>query len=515
MTRWVMVADLVRCVGCQTCTAACRHANATSPAVQWRKVLDIETGTYPNVSRTFVPVGCQHCADPPCLDVCPSTATRQREDGIVTIDYDLCIGCSYCAVACPYQARFKVDAPRFAYGKSRMQNETIREDKRRLGVAQKCTFCIDRIDAGLAEGLVPGADPLATPACVNACIADALHFGDLDDPSSEVSKLLAERAHFRMHDELATNPGFYYLDNRRGQHNGAGLATAAISLGSRSKGVAPWPQTQWDWRAAANFIFGGAGAGLFVFAALFVVADRPFAMLGSLAVALVALGLFTVWLEIGRPWRMVNVMFHPQRSWMTRESMVAVAFFVLALPSLWFSSAVLAVAAGIFAIAFLYSQARILRSAKGIPAWRLPQIVPLIVSSGLAEGSGLCLAAAALLPLSSAALMYIAGALLVLIVIRQSAWQSYHRCLAAAAAPARTLEIVQVSSWWVMLFGLVAPASLVLAANLIPSLTAPLYVLAGFFACGAGSALKFVLVTRAALNQGFALRSAQVPNGSG
>ena len=84
MTRWAMVADLERCVGCQTCTAACRHANATSPAVQWRKVLDIEAGTYPNVSRIFVPVGCQHCADPPCMHVCPTTATRQRADGIVT-----------------------------------------------------------------------------------------------------------------------------------------------------------------------------------------------------------------------------------------------------------------------------------------------------------------------------------------------------------------------------------------------------------------------------------------------
>ena len=108
MTRWAMVADLERCVGCQTCTAACRHANATSPAVQWRKVLDIEAGSFPNVNRTFVPVGCQHCADPPCMHVCPSTATRKRPDGIVTIDYDICIGCAYCDVACPYQARFKV-----------------------------------------------------------------------------------------------------------------------------------------------------------------------------------------------------------------------------------------------------------------------------------------------------------------------------------------------------------------------------------------------------------------------
>ena len=119
MTRWAMVADLRRCVGCQTCTAACKQANATPPGVQWRRVVDMEVGEYPQVKRAFVPVGCMHCEDPPCMHVCPSTATRKRADGIVTIDYDLCIGCAYCAVACPYQARFKIDAPKFAYGKDR------------------------------------------------------------------------------------------------------------------------------------------------------------------------------------------------------------------------------------------------------------------------------------------------------------------------------------------------------------------------------------------------------------
>lgn len=210
MTRYVMVADLRRCVGCQTCTAACKLTNATPPGVQWRKVLDIESGEFPNVERTFMPVGCQHCADPPCLDVCPSTATRKRDDGIVTIDYDICIGCAYCAVACPYQARYKVDEPLFAYGAA-TASETQGFDDARLGVAQKCTFCVDRIDAGKALGLTPGVDPDASPACANACIADALSFGDIEDPDSNVSKLLTENTWFQMHEELGTNPGFYYL----------------------------------------------------------------------------------------------------------------------------------------------------------------------------------------------------------------------------------------------------------------------------------------------------------------
>jgi phenylacetyl-CoA:acceptor oxidoreductase subunit 1 len=178
--------------------------------VQWRRVLDMEFGEYPDVHRAFVPVGCQHCDDPPCMHVCPSKATKKRADGIVTIDYDLCIGCGYCAVACPYQARYKTDKALFAYGEP-TQSEAKRHDSARLAVATKCTFCVDRIDAGVEKGLTPGIDPEATPACVNACIASALVFGDLDDPQSNVSELLDEHQHFRMHEELGTGPGFYYV----------------------------------------------------------------------------------------------------------------------------------------------------------------------------------------------------------------------------------------------------------------------------------------------------------------
>jgi len=213
MTRWAMVIDLRRCVGCQTCTAACRHANATPPGVQWRRVLDMEVGEYPNVKRAFVPVGCMHCDDPPCMEVCPSTATKKRADGIVTVDYDLCIGCAYCALACPYQARYRTDRAQFAYGEATPPEE-MRLDPARLGVATKCTFCVERIDAGTAAGKTPGVDPDATPACVNSCISQALQFGDIDDPESNVSRLLASHQHFRMHEELGTGPGVFYLWDR-------------------------------------------------------------------------------------------------------------------------------------------------------------------------------------------------------------------------------------------------------------------------------------------------------------
>ncbi|MDP6351491.1 MAG: 4Fe-4S dicluster domain-containing protein [Alphaproteobacteria bacterium] len=211
MTRYVMVADLRRCVGCQTCTAACKGANATPPGVQWRQVLDMEVGTFPDVRRVFVPVGCMHCGEPPCMEVCPTTATGQRDDGLVTIDYDLCIGCGYCAVACPYQARHISHRAAFAYGDQAMAPEVARFDEARVAVATKCTFCVDRVDKAKENGLVPGVDQEVTPVCVNSCIAGALHFGDRDDPDSAVSSLLAENATFRMHEDLGTDPGFHYV----------------------------------------------------------------------------------------------------------------------------------------------------------------------------------------------------------------------------------------------------------------------------------------------------------------
>ncbi len=213
MTRWAMVADLRRCVGCQTCTAACKVTNATLPGVQWRRVLDMEFGEYPDVRRVFVPVGCQHCDEPPCVEACPSTATKKRADGIVTMDYALCIGCAYCAVSCPYQARYRTSHAVYAYGEA-IESEELMHEEGRMAVATKCTFCVERIDEGLARRLIPGVDPEATPACVNACIAKAMTFGDLDDPQSNVSKLLEQTQHFRMHEDLGTGPGFYYLWDR-------------------------------------------------------------------------------------------------------------------------------------------------------------------------------------------------------------------------------------------------------------------------------------------------------------
>jgi phenylacetate-CoA ligase len=503
MTRWAMVADLERCVGCQTCTAACRHTNATAPAVQWRRVLDIETGTYPSVSRTFVPVGCQHCADPPCMHVCPTGATGKRADGIVTIDYDLCIGCAYCDVACPYQARFKLDGPRFAFGSAATSNEIEREDPRRLGVAQKCTFCSDRIDFGLANGLTPGIDPRATPACVNACIASALHFGDLDDEQSNVSRLLEEQRPLLMHQQLATAPGFFYVDG--GRHAPAPNA-AALADRLRDKGIAPAHQQHWDWKAAGNFVCGGAGAGLFLSTAL--AGGGAFQPLGALALAIIAVGLFLLLFKIGRPLRALYVLRQPQRSWMAREAWIAGALFPLGALAVWSEAPALMVPAAMAAALFLLSQAMILREAKGIPAWRTPRVVPLIVATGLAEGAGLLLAATALLspaaPVARAAAVAAAG----LALVRAWLWVRYLDALRLGDAPVRALGVLSAFGPWLSLAGSVLPIVLIVGGFALAAAAPYLFALAGVVILVSGSALKLVLVTRAGFNQGFALPQA-------
>jgi phenylacetyl-CoA:acceptor oxidoreductase subunit 1 len=211
MTRYAMLIDLRRCVGCQTCAAACKVANATPPGVQWRRVLDLENGEFPDVRRSFIPVACMHCANPPCESVCPTTATKKRADGLVTIDYELCIGCANCVMACPYDARSITHEVRFAYGDDPMPSEAARFDPARTSVATKCTFCKDRLDLAARTGKLPGRDPEVTPACVNACISGAMSFGDLDDPDSNIANLLARTEHFRMHEELGTEPSVYYI----------------------------------------------------------------------------------------------------------------------------------------------------------------------------------------------------------------------------------------------------------------------------------------------------------------
>ncbi len=520
MTRWVLVADLRVCVGCQTCTASCKQANATSPDVQWRRVLDFETGNFPDVGRVFVPVGCMHCEQPPCMDVCPSTATGQRDDGIVTIDYDLCIGCAYCAVACPYQARYRVGTPLPAYGKDgKMRVEEYREDPARIGVAQKCTFCSDKIDDGLAAGLTPGIDPAATPACVNSCISGALHFGDRNDPDSNVSSLLRENRHFRMHEQMTTEPGIYYLwekatGKREEEQDNDVDPQKAVSRGvGGAGGAAPWLQQHWDWRVTGNFIGGGTGSGLMAAAAISSLFGASVTFSAMLSLVFVLAGLTMVWTELGRPFRSMNVIFHPQTSWMSREALLAGPLCVAVVAAAWLDSSVLAQLAALTGLGFLYCQARMLHGGKGIPIWRENTSVALIVCTGLVEGAGLmALVSAYLYPFITPG---VAGVMLGLIVVRLWIWRGYRRNL-VANAPGKAIAVLERFDTPFTVIGMVVPLVLVVAGLMLPEISHILYPLAGINALLSGWLLKYVIINRAAFNQGYAIeRSPERSAGSG
>jgi phenylacetyl-CoA:acceptor oxidoreductase subunit 1 len=208
--RWGMVIDVRRCVGCQTCTIACMQEHALPPGTAWRFVADCEVGEYPDVRRLFLPMQCMHCASPPCVPVCPTGASRQRDDGIVWVEYAACVGCGYCAVACPYHARHLVHEAN-GYFAAPTPAEAARAHPDRHGVMTKCTFCKERVDAGRAHGLVPGIDPDATPMCAVACIAGAIVFGDLDDAASPAARLLAEGRAVPLLPECGTQPSVYYI----------------------------------------------------------------------------------------------------------------------------------------------------------------------------------------------------------------------------------------------------------------------------------------------------------------
>ena len=505
MTTWAIVADLNRCVGCQTCTSACKHANATAPGVQWRKVLDFETGEYPKVSRAFVPVGCMHCEQPSCLDICPTTATRKREDGIVTIDYDICIGCAYCAVSCPYQARSRVDKSSAAYGGKAMRHEAMREDPARLGVAQKCTLCVDRIDAGLADGLVPGVDMAATPACVATCISGALQMGDLDNPESNVSQLLSKKRHFRMHEELGNGPNIFYLYD--GEINDVApledVPMVADPVGLAA--VSPKLQTSWDWRAAANFTFGGAGTGLLALTMLAILFGVEIWSPVVLALAFVGAGLFCVWLEIGRPWRFMNVLLNVRTSWMSREALAGVPLIGLGGLAFLVGSVGLGVLAALSGLVFIYCQARILQAAKGIPAWRQPEIVPLIVTTGLTEGAGILLVISVVTGQNDVFDGNLAFLLLVLVLARAFFWLRYRTVFRECGAPNAVLTVFDNLKTGLSALPQSATAILIIIGTLMHSGGYAVLVVAGLAATLTGWIFKHSLITRAAFNQGYAI----------
>ena len=176
--RFAIVIDAKRCINCKSCVVACRAENDVPLAYSRNWINEELRGNYPRLLAAFEPEQCHHCEDAACVRVCPTGASYKRPDGIVSINAAECVGCRYCILACPYEARF------------------FREEK---GVVEKCDLCSERVDRG------------DLPACVETCPGKVRVFGDMNDPNSELARLLVTHRYFVKKPEAGTDPHIYYL----------------------------------------------------------------------------------------------------------------------------------------------------------------------------------------------------------------------------------------------------------------------------------------------------------------
>ena len=226
--KYGMVIDMSRCLGCRACMEACKIENNTPEAVFWMYVFRFEEGEYPNVRVSYMPRQCQHCDNPSCVKVCPVGARFKREDGFVLTDFERCIGCRFCQVSCPYSVNYfnwkdpkdnqyfnwkeaPVELQKATGGaippylnpdhlvKHGVENRRTSGGSNFKGVIGKCTWCVHRVETGLA------------PGCMSNCPGRVFSFGDLNDPNSEVSQKLKSAPSFRLAEEFGTEPRVYYL----------------------------------------------------------------------------------------------------------------------------------------------------------------------------------------------------------------------------------------------------------------------------------------------------------------
>ncbi len=226
MARYGMVIDLDRCMGCRSCMVACKVENNTPQGIFWMHVFRFEEGEYPDVRVRFMPRPCMQCENPPCVEACPTEARYMREDGLVATDYEKCEGIRYCVAACPYGVNyFNWQEPRQRYYlnweeatelqpitgglvppyKNPELDQPYGKEERHIAgggykvrVIEKCTFCVHRVEKGL------------TVACAANCPVTAIAFGDLDNPDSDVSRIIQVKPTYRLREEFGTNPKVFY-----------------------------------------------------------------------------------------------------------------------------------------------------------------------------------------------------------------------------------------------------------------------------------------------------------------
>ena len=399
---WAKVVDQTRCIGCHACTTACKSENEVPLSVTRTYVKYVDTGVFPEVRRSFQVTRCNQCAEPPCVEACPTAAMFRRSDGIVDFDKSVCIGCKACIAACPYDAIF------------------INPDDRS---AEKCNFCAHRLDIGLE------------PACVVVCPTEALLVGDLNDPSSKVARIANRDPVAVRRPEKETLPKLYYkgadqvtLDPLAAQRPGGGLfmwsEQGDVDHGVPAGHPGPWNSSAaavlsydiphrapWDFRVSLYTWTKSIAAGAYLVPLLLLLAGtiEPAGPIWTWAAPVLA-GLFLaltgavlVW-DLEHPARFHLILRRPQwRSWLVRGGFiiggygaVLAAHFTAALagasppPWLGWPGGCLAVLTAVYT-AFLFGQ------AKGRDMWQNPLLpVHFLVQAGVAGGGATTLAALAL-----------------------------------------------------------------------------------------------------------------------
>ncbi len=386
MTQLGFVLDQSRCFGCHACTVACKTEHGMELGVFRTWVKYIERGEFPDVRRHFSVMRCNHCTDAPCVEICPVQALYKREDGIVDFDPSRCIGCKACLNACPYDA-LHIDP--------------------NSHTAAKCNFCAHRVDEGLK------------PACEVVCPAEAIISGDLDDPDSEVSRILGSLASAVRAPEQGTGPNVFYIGADHASLNpmlvkdaGAYL-TAEVHPTQRQK-LLPMAETApatamydiphpapWGWRVSSYFLSKGVAAGAMMIALLLLLLHPHGSSLADVIPGLLALGgiavtgVFLVW-DLKRPARFYYLFTRPQwRSWLARGAqcinlagLVATVFTVAAVlgwtevrdVTRWLLLPAGALLAGY--TAFLFNQ------CEGRDLWQSPLLLPHTLVNALIAGAG-------------------------------------------------------------------------------------------------------------------------------
>jgi len=395
--RFGFAIDNRSCIGCHACTVACKSEHEVPIGVNRTWVKYIEKGEFPNTRRSFSVQRCNHCADAPCVEICPVTSLYTRPDGIVDFDSDRCIGCKACMQACPYDALY-------------LDPDTL--------TAAKCNYCTHRVEQGIE------------PACVVVCPVEAIISGDLDDPTSKIAQLDRMQRVQYPKPEKNTKPKLFYVGGETAALDPAAAppredylwsAGAGVSLGVNRKTLSnaeeesgaeararrvydqkrkPGP---WGWMVSAYITTKAVAAGVPLFAFILFLFERsPSALpFGAMLISLLFLAItgYLLVADLTQPKRFLYVLLRPQwKSWLVRGAYIITAFGI-ALPVEWLLGAsgasrtvqlVAGAITGILAAATAMYTALLLAQARGRDYWQNPLLMVSMLADALVAGAAVC-----------------------------------------------------------------------------------------------------------------------------